>query len=49
MYEKIISFNYFISELKVKLDIEKTISENNYSATHFYKKLLCKLLSSHDY
>ncbi len=33
MNENIISFNYFLNELKFKLDIEKTICETNNTLT----------------
>ncbi len=38
MNENTIYFNYFLNELKFKLDIEKTISETNNTLTQFNKK-----------
>ncbi len=38
MNENTIYFNYFLNELKVKLDIEKKICETNNTLTQFNKK-----------
>jgi hypothetical protein len=38
MNEKIICFNYFLNELKFKLDIEKTICETKNTLSHFNKR-----------
>ncbi len=38
MNEKEISFKYFLTELKFKLDIEKIICESNNTITFFNKK-----------
>ncbi len=38
MNENTIYFNYFLNELKFKLDIEKTICETNNTLTQFNKK-----------
>ncbi len=43
LYLDTIYFNYFINELKFKLDIEKTICETNNTLAQFIKKWATKL------